>query len=145
MLTMARDTLSMHIYGRSPLEYAGVYLEAPSWKHQLALASFLGLLASFVVRLLIPVYLEAIGPTLQFFIALGVVVMSFFLPFLWWRTTNGYINAVIAGIIGVATSVGGLIRVPAGELPVESYLILIPALLFSLLLIGSSVLAWRED
>ena len=33
-------------------------METPSWKYQLAVAAYLGLLVQFVVRLLVPDYVE---------------------------------------------------------------------------------------
>ncbi len=120
-------------------------MEAPSWKHQLAVASFLAVLVQLVVRLIVPDYVEHSGPTTSYFIAGAVVVVAFFQPFLWWRTTVGYIAGVIFGIFAVATSAIALITLVApGEIPAEGAYILYPALIFGLLLIMSSVLAWRE-
>lgn len=120
-------------------------MEAPSWKQQLAVASFLAVLVSLVVRLLVPGYVEPIGIAAQFVIAVAAIVFAFFLPYLWWRTMVGYVGGVVFGIVGVVTSAGTLItRVAPGELPGESSSILVPALIFSLLLILGSVLAWRE-
>lgn len=85
------------------------------------------------------------GSATSFFIAGWVIVMAFFQPFLWWQTTVGYIAGVIFGIFGGVTSAIALInRGSLGELPAEGAYILIPALIFALLLIGGSVLAWWE-
>ena len=120
-------------------------MRAPSWKQQLAVASFLAVLMELVVRLIVPDYVEMSGPETSYFIAGAVVVIAFFQPFLWWRTTVGYVAGVFVGIFAVATSTIALITLVApGELASESVYILIPALIFGLLLIGGSVLAWRE-
>lgn len=120
-------------------------MEAPSWKQQLAVASFLAVLVQLVVRLIVPDYVEHSGPETSYFIAGAVIVVAFFQPFLWWRTTVGYIAGVIFGIFVVATSAIALITLVApGEIPAEGAFILYPALIFGLLLIGGSVLAWRE-
>jgi len=120
-------------------------MKAPSWKQQLAVASFLALHVQLVVRLLVPDYVEHSGPATSYFIAGVVIVVAFFQPFLWWRTTAGYIAGVIFGLFAVVTSVLALITLVApGEIPTEATYILYPALIFGLLLIGSSLLAWRE-
>ena len=120
-------------------------MEAPSWKQQLAVASFLAVLVQLVVRLIVPDYVEHSGLETSYFIAGAVIVVAFFQPFLWWRTTVGYIAGVLFGLIGVATSITAMIVLVApGEIPAEALIILIPALILGLLLIGGSVLAWRE-
>lgn len=103
------------------------------------------LLAGGVVRFLIPGLFSASGlePGAPFVTDLLLVLGVFFLPFLWWRTAIGYVLAVILGILtiygqAVATQV-------LSEWRVESYYIIIPHFVFALLLIGSSVLAWRES
>ena len=98
-----------------------------------------------VVRLLVPDYVEHSGPDTSYFIAGAVIVVAFFQPFLWWRTTVGYVAGVILGIFSVATSAIAMITlVGPGEIPGEGGFILIPALILGLLLIVGSVLAWRE-
>ncbi len=78
-------------------------------------------------------------------IAGAIIVVAFFHPFLWWRTTVGYIAGVLFGIFAVATStIAMIVLVAPGEIPAEGLFILIPALILGLLLIGGSVLAWRE-
>ena len=72
-------------------------------------------------------------------------MLAFFQPFVWWRTTAGYYAGVVAGIFGVTTSIIAMIVLVApGEIPPEGLYMLIPTLIFGLLLIVSSVLAWRE-
>ena len=120
-------------------------MKAPSWKQQLAVASFLAVLVQLVVRLLVSDYVMASGPATVGFISGAIIVVAFFQPFLWWRTTVGYIAGIIFGIFWAATSVIAMITLVApGEIPAESNSILIPALIFSLLLIVGSVLAWLE-
>ncbi len=121
-------------------------MEAPSWKQQLAVASFLAVLVQLVVRLIVPDYVEHSGLETSYFIAGAVIVVAFFQPFLWWRTTVGYIAGVIFGIFVVATSAIALITLVApGEIPAEGLFMLIPSLIFGLLLTVGSVLAWREE
>jgi len=106
---------------------------------------FLAVLVQLVVRLIVPDYVEMSGPETSYFIAGAVVVVAFFQPCLWWRTIVGYIAGVIIGIFAVTTSTIALTTLVApGEIASESVYILIPALIFGLLPIGSSVLAWRE-
>ena len=120
-------------------------MEAPSWKQQLAVASFLAVLVQLVVRLLVSDYVMASGATTVGFISGTIIVVAFFQPFLWWRTTVGYIAGVIFGILSVVTSVIAMITLVApGEIPEESNFILIPALILGLLLFVGSALAWRE-
>ncbi len=131
-----------------PLEPGGGDLEAASWKQQLALASYLGVLGGAVVLLLVPAYVDSPGfiPAVPFILAVVSVGGLFFLPFLWWRTTVGYAFAVIYGIVTLyLRTPGPLGLVAEGTLPAESLLIIIPNIVFSLLLIGSSVIAWRES
>ena len=119
-------------------------MEAPSWKQQLAVASLVAIFAGFVVRLLIPGYFTAAGlpAAAPFGVASFAVYAAFFLPFLWWRSPIGYIGAVIVGIIAL---VGQLAQAgPLVEAAVESYIVIIPHIVFALLLIGASVLAWRD-
>ena len=78
------------------------------------------------------------------FAAFFTVLFAFFLPFFWWRTTVGYVFGILAGIATVVIWTGATGHVLDGVLPVESYIIIIPGFVFTLLLIGSSVLAWRE-
>ena len=110
----------------------------------MVLASYLAVLGGLVLRLLIPVYIEAPGlvPSAPFNLALGVVVGLFFLPFLWWRTTVGYVLGVIFGILAIVGEAPAIAAVV--ESAVESYVIIIPNFIFAVLLIVSSVLAWRE-
>ena len=120
-------------------------MEARSWKQQLAIASFLALHVQLVVRLLVPDYVEHSDTDTSYTIAGTIIVAAFFQPFLWWRTTVGYIAGVIFGLLGVATSIAAMIVLVApGEIPAEALIILVPALILGLLLIGGSVLAWRE-
>ena len=128
-------------------------MEAPSWKHQLVLASYLAVLGGLVLRLLIPEYIEAPGlmPSTPFNLALIIVVALFFLPVLWWRTPvirmgDGYSGVYVPGVIvGILAIVGEAVAIGAVvESAVESYIIIIPHFIFAVLLIVSSVLAWRE-
>ena len=116
-------------------------MEAPRWKHQLAVASFVAILAGFVVRLLIPDFFSDLPPAAPFGVASFAVYSAFFLPFLWWRTTIGYVGGVVLGVIGLVQVllIGAMVASA-----VETYIIIIPQVVFALLLIGASVLAWRE-
>ena len=49
------------------------------------------------------------------------------------------------GFLGFVTStIAIIVPVAAGEIPAEGLYMLIPALIFGILLIGSSVLAWHD-
>lgn len=128
-------------------------MEAPSWKHQLVLASYLAVLGGLVLRLLIPEYIEAPGlvPWAPFNLTLIIVVALFFLPFLWWRTPvrqigYGYTGVYVLGFLVGILAIGGEAQAIAAvvESAVESYIIIIPHFIFAVLLIVSSVLASRE-
>lgn len=122
-------------------------MEAPGWKHQLAVASLAGLLAGSVVRFLIPGFLSTPGITTgaNFSLALAVALFAFFLPFLWWRSVIGYLAAIILGIITVLGEVMFAASIAAaGALSTEISTVIISTSIFALLLIGGSVLAWRE-
>jgi hypothetical protein len=111
----------------------------------LAVASFLAISVQLVVRLLVPDYVEHSGPATSYFIAGVAIIAAFFQPFLWWRTTVGYVAGIFFGIFAVVTSTIAMVTLVApGEIPEEGSFILIPALVFGLLLIVGSVLAWRE-
>lgn len=113
----------------------------------MAVGSYLAVLGGSVVLLLVPAYIENPGfvPAVPFNLAVATVVGLLFLPFLWWRTTVGYVFAAIYGIVLlVARTVGPLSLVADGTLLGESLIIIIPNIVLPLLLIGSSVLAWRE-
>ncbi len=123
-------------------------MEALSWKQQLAVASFVAVLASLVMRFLIPGFFSTPGLASEapFNVGLVFVLGAFFLPLLWWRTTVGYVGAIILGILGLGAATTEAIEfADAGALSGELlYTIIIPTYVFALLLIGSSVLAWRE-
>ena len=120
-------------------------MERRSWKHQLAVASFLGLLAQFVVRLLVPDYVEHSNTDTGYLVAGIILVAAFFLPFVWWRATIGYVAGALFGLVGVVTSVIAMIVLVApGEIPPQGLFMLVPSLIFGLVLILGSVLAWRE-
>ena len=130
---------------KRPLGRVGGKSEAPSWKQQTALASYLAVLAGFITRLLVPDYISAPLPAgIPFIAASFTVLFAFFLPFFWWRTTVGYVFGILAGVATVVIWTGATGHVLDGVLPVESYIIIIPGFVFALLLVGSSVLAWRE-
>ena len=104
-------------------------------------------LAGKLVYLLIPGFTSLPGesPATPFAVGFDFLLAAFFLPFLWWRTTVGYVGAVIVGILALGGQTLSLIAVSAaGALAGELYIIIIPQFVFALLLIGSSVLAWRE-
>lgn len=116
-----------------------------SWKQQLAVASLVALPTGLVVRLLIPAYFANLDPGVPFEVGLGVVLGFFFLPFLWWRSRVGYVGAVLVGILGVVSEARAVAAIAAADaLLGEFYLIIVPTFVFSVLLVGSSVLAWRE-
>ncbi|MCJ2532019.1 MAG: hypothetical protein LN413_06955 [Candidatus Thermoplasmatota archaeon] len=103
------------------------------------MASYLGSLAAVVMRLLIP---GALQPFVWAFFAIAMVY--FFLQYVWRWTAVGYAFGVIVGVGGVAAHGAAFIPVADGTLPLESLFIYIPGLLTALVLIVSSVLAWRE-
>jgi hypothetical protein len=120
-------------------------MKAPTWKQQLVIAAFLALHVQLVVRLLVPDYVEHSGDDTSYVIAGTAIVVAFFHPFVWWRTTLGYLAGVVFGIISVVTSIVAIIDLVPDEIPYDSLAILVPALILGLLLVGASVLAWRES
>ena len=122
-------------------------MEAPSWKHPLAVASLVYIIATSFARFLIPGFFSTPGLVSEasFGVAFLVALDAFFLPLLWWRTTAGYVGAVVMGIIAFVGNAAAVTAIAAeGALSLGIGLVIIPSFVFSLLLIGASVLAWRE-
>lgn len=119
-------------------------MEATSWNQQAALASLVAVIVGFVAGLLI-VDFSALNPAAGPTVALTIVLGGFFLPFLYWRSTMGYVGAVIVGFLALMNQGFAIADVAAGNLPGEIYINIVPELIFALLLIGTSVLAWRES
>ncbi len=109
----------------------------------------MALLANLVVRFLIPDYFSTPGlPPVNggaFGVGIFVVVLFFFLPLLWLRPAVGYVGAIILGILVLIPQTMEIVGVAAaGALSQGIVLVFVPTYVFALLLIGSSVLAWRE-
>ena len=80
-----------------------------------------------------------------FGVGLFVVVMFFFLPLLWLRPAVGYVGAIILGILVLIPQTGETVGIAAaGALSQGIFLVIFPTYVFALILIGASVLAWRE-
>ena len=123
-------------------------MEAPSWKHQLAVASLVFIVAMTFARYLIPGFFSTPGLASEasFGVAFIVALDAFFLALLWWRTTVGYVGALVMGSISFAGDTAAIIAIAGeGALTVGIGVVIIPTFVISLLLIGSSVLAWRES
>ena len=124
-------------------------MEDPSWKHQLAVASFVAILGGLVLRFLIPDYffIPGLAPDRggAFGIGLFAVLFVFFLPYVWRGTVVGYGGAIILSIIVLIGNTVETVGIAgAGELSLGVSFVVIPTYIFALLLIGISVLAWRE-
>jgi hypothetical protein len=68
----------------------------------------------------------------------------FALLLLWWRNALGYISGIVSGILFLINGVFATSDALAGNVPVGSAIIMIPLIIFGLILIATSYLAWRE-
>lgn len=123
-------------------------MEAPSWKQQLAVASLVALIAATVARYLIPGFFSTPGlvPEAAFRVSLFLTLYAFVLPLLWWRTTAGYVGAMIMGILSLVGQTAAVLAVAAaGALSTDYFgTLVIPTYILALLLLFGSALAWRE-
>ncbi len=70
---------------------------------------------------------------------------SFALLLLWWRNTLGYISGIVAGILFLVNGIFSTSDAFTVEMmPVGMAILGIPLVIFSLILIATSYLAWRE-
>ncbi len=75
---------------------------------------------------------------------LGLLMIFFFLPLLWWRHKAGYLGAMFLGIWGIVNSFIGVSEYLAGETIPEAILLLSGYLVISVVLIVSTATAWKK-
>lgn len=127
-------------------------MENPSINLQVAIASlvflmaglFLGMIGGAVTGLVD--YSQIAAAESGFGIPLVILSFGFFaLILLWWRQPLGYISGMVSGILFLVNSILATSDAAAGGgAPVGLLYLTIPGIVFSLILIATSFLAWRE-
>ena len=123
--------------------------DTPKLMHQIAISAQLGLLVLYAVAAANTIARTRIAPPLEVFPAIfaGLGLAAFFLPLLWWRTSAGFVGAlVVAGfalawpllvLSGAAGELGA--TVPLSPVGILTYMAL------PIVLAVSGGLAWRDD
>ncbi len=122
-------------------------MELPSPNTQLAVVS----LATLFVGTAVAVYVygsglttavvpEMAGPLSALLMALAIFAAGL----LWLRHRYGYIAAMITGIVFIVDMAGGLAQIAAGDAAADWLILIVPAIFFALIVLGSSYAAWRE-
>jgi hypothetical protein len=127
-------------------------LETPSSYLQIAIAS----LVFSLVGLTAGVFLLMISGLIDMSqlpnaaAGFGIVPLTigfgfFALLLLWWRNTLGYISGIVAGILFLVNGIFSTSDAfTVDVMPVGMAILGIPMVIFSLILIATSYLAWRE-
>ncbi len=127
-------------------------METPSSYLQIAIASLVfslvGLTAGVFLLVQSGVYDFTQHPNFAagFDIVPLTIGFAFFaLLLMWWRNTLGYISGIVAGILFLVNGIGSTTDALTLEgFPVGMAILGIPMVIFSLILIATSYLAWRE-
>ncbi len=123
-------------------------MERPSLKLQIALSLLIGVIVLRVLEIVISAvggFLSQVQPGALPLIAVHITLGFIFLPLLLWRSTTGYVGAIVVGILAVFGWGGAAaIEIGAGNLPVEFLIAYVPGVIIGLLLIVYAYLAWRE-
>ncbi len=78
------------------------------------------------------------------FLILVIAIAFFALPTLWWRNTAGYISAIVFAVLAIVNTLLAIVDVIDENVAQEALIIIIPGLIMSVVLIGSTIAAWRE-
>lgn len=127
-------------------------MEKPGTYLQVAIASLafnlVGLVAGVFLLVLSGVYDMSQHPNYAggFGIVPLTIGFAFFALFLmWWRNTLGYISGIVAGILFLVNGIFSTNDAfTLAGFPVGMAILGIPMVIFSLILIATSFLAWRE-
>ncbi len=76
--------------------------------------------------------------------SLAMALTIFAACLLWLRHRYGYIAALIAAVVFLVASAGGLAGIATGDATVEWLILIIPGIVFALIVLGSTYAAWRE-
>ncbi len=122
-------------------------MEKPSSYLQVALASLAFVAIGTVLSLyaLANQLIEAVLPDMAVpFLILVIAVAFFALPTLWWRNTAGYISAIVFAVLAIVNMLLATLDVIDENVAQEALLVIIPGIIMSVVLIGSTIAAWRE-
>jgi hypothetical protein len=123
-------------------------MEKPSSNLQVALSMMVGTIVFLVASLVIVLtgLVSSSMGTLTATIVLAVMIVLYFtfLPLLWWRNKAGYTGAIVLAIIASLSTLYGVYEALTGIIPIEFALADTIGLIMSIILIASSVAAWRE-
>ncbi len=122
-------------------------MEKPSSYLQVALASLVFVAIGFVLTLyaLANQLVVAVLPaTAVPFIVVIIAVAFFALPTLWWRNTAGYISAIVFAILAIVNMFLAILDVIDENVAQEALIAIIPGIIMSVVVIGSTIAAWRE-
>ncbi|MEE9237691.1 MAG: hypothetical protein V3U52_07890 [Thermoplasmata archaeon] len=78
------------------------------------------------------------------FVILVIALAFFALPTLWWRNTAGYISAIVFAVLAIVNLLFGVLDVVDENMAQEALIVIIPGIIMSVVLIGSTIAAWRE-
>lgn len=125
-------------------------MEKPSSYLQIALASLAFVIVTFVLMLwaifsgIIDLADIPAGFTAVALPGLIVALAFFTLTLLWWRHSLGFILGIIVGILAIVNFSLASVDSAAGTTPQAGLIITIPGIVFGLVLMATSYLAWRE-
>ncbi len=122
-------------------------MEKPSSYLQVALASlaFVAIGSVLVLYVLANQLMVAVLPATAVPLISLVIALAFLsLPLLWWRNTAGYISAIVFAILAIVNMLFGVLDVIDENLAQEALIMIIPGIIMSVVLIGSTIAAWRE-
>lgn len=126
-------------------------MEKPSTYLQVALASLVFLISGYLIGIFLLTLTGLISfteyPDFESFF--GTIPLTFGFGFLalllmWWRNALGYIGGMVAGILFLVMGIMGTADALTGLTSVGMAFFTVPAVIFSLILIVTSYLAWRE-
>ncbi len=118
---------------------------------QVALASLVFLISGYLIGIFLLTLsgLISLAEYPDFEAFFGTIPLTFGFGFLalflmWRRNTLGYIGGIVTGILFLVMGIMGTADALAGLISVGMAFFTIPAVIFSLILIVTSYLAWRE-
>lgn len=130
-------------------------IENPSTNYQMALASLVALMALMALGIFAPPIIGVMDVTQGsasewgFGLPLLAIGFGFFaLLLMWWGHSLGPLSGIVSGILflvnGIMSALDAASGGDFGGAPVGFLWISIPMILFSLVLLATSYMAWRE-